>query len=170
MLFQIKNRWSGEVIFETEAVSIKVAVEMAIKSNANLSEANLSWADLSNANLSWADLSWADQHFIRDDFWAVLASAPFEIEGLRQALIEGKVDGSTYEGECACLIGTIANVRGVSRHNLGALKPNSSRPAERFFMGIKKGDKPETNVNSKLALQWLDEFVSNMKSAFVNKS
>ena len=35
---------------------------------------------------------------------------------------------------------------------------DSSRPIEQFFLGIKVGDKPETNQFSKLALEWLEEF------------
>ena len=65
----IKNRWTGDIIWESKKTTYKEAVEEAIKSNADLSwadlsgadlsEANLSWAKLSNANLSWANLSGA---------------------------------------------------------------------------------------------------------------
>ncbi|SEO78942.1 pentapeptide repeat-containing protein [Nitrosovibrio sp. Nv6] len=133
----------------------------AYLSDADLSRANLSGADLSRANLSGADLT-----PIRDDLWSVLAAVPREVAGLRQALIDGRVDGSTYEGECACLVGTIANIRQEKYNDLGALKPNSSRPIERFFMGINKGDTPETNQASALALQWTDEFLFSMREAF----
>ena len=67
---KIKNRFSGEIIFESEHTSIKLTVKAAVKasinlSGADLSEANLSWANLSGANLSGADLfganlSWAN--------------------------------------------------------------------------------------------------------------
>jgi hypothetical protein len=40
---------------------------------------------------------------------------------------------------------------------------NASSPAERFFMGISKGDTPETNAVSKMALQWVDEFLALIK-------
>jgi hypothetical protein len=112
-------------------------------------------------NLSEADLS-----TIRDDVWAVLSSAPREAEGLRRALIEGRVQGTTYSGDCACLVGTIANVRGVSHESLGILKPKSDRAAERFFLAIRKGDTPETNVYSKLAVEWINEWLANMRAAF----
>lgn len=81
-------------------------------------------------------------------------------------MLEGRVDGSTYEGKCACLVGTIANVRGAKYDALGALKPNFSRPIECWFMGIKKGDTPETNVPAKWAAQWIDEWLVAVKSAF----
>lgn len=35
---------------------------------------------------------------------------------------------------------------------------------ERFFMGIKEGDTPKNNSASKLALQWLDEFLELIKA------
>ena len=85
MKFEIKNRFSGNIIFELETKSFKLCVETAVKykvdlfgavlSGADLSGANLfganlykvdlfgadlSGADLSGANLSWANLSWAD--------------------------------------------------------------------------------------------------------------
>ena len=65
MKIQIVNRFNMSVIFECEATSMKVAVELAVSKGinlyeANLSGANLSGADLSRANLSGADLSGAD--------------------------------------------------------------------------------------------------------------
>jgi Pentapeptide repeats (8 copies) len=130
-------------------------------SGVDLSGADLSGADLSGADLSGADLSWATLDPIKADFWMILLSAPFEVAGLRLALIEGRVDGSTYEGDCACLVGTIANVRHASYKELG-IKPDSTRAAERWFMGIKKGDTPETNQVSKITVKWLDEFTSKL--------
>jgi len=64
---QIKNRWTGDIIYESEKTTYKEAVEEAIESKANLSEANLSGADLYRANLSEADLSGADLY--RAKFW-----------------------------------------------------------------------------------------------------
>ena len=43
-LFEIKSRWSGEVIFRLETESFKLCVEAAVKSGADLSRANLSGA------------------------------------------------------------------------------------------------------------------------------
>ena len=56
----IKNRWTGDIIWESKKTTYKEAVEEAIKSNADLSWADLSGADLSEANLSGAKLSGAD--------------------------------------------------------------------------------------------------------------
>src|SRR3972149_2253838 len=65
MIIKILNHFDSKVIFECEADSLKIGVELAVKSRANLSgadlsRANLSGADLSRANLSGADLSRAN--------------------------------------------------------------------------------------------------------------
>jgi Pentapeptide repeats (8 copies) len=140
-------------------------------SGANLSWANLSGADLSGANLSGADLSGADLRsagltLIRDDLWAVLSSAPNEVAGLLAALREGRVDGSTYVGACACLVGTLANVRHCEVYAIPGLTPNSARPIERFFCGIRPGDTPETNAVSKLAAEWTEDWLTRMQATF----
>ncbi|WP_230679866.1 pentapeptide repeat-containing protein [Pontibacter rufus] len=122
-------------------------------SDANLSDANLSYANLRGANLRGADLS-----DIKNDFWDVLLRAQNEIEGLKAAVIEGRINGSTYQGDCACLVGTIANIRHREYHHLENLKPDSSRPIERFFLAIRKGDTPESNAASKIVLEWIKEF------------
>ena len=59
MLFEIKNRYIGNVIFKLETESFQLCVEAAVKSGANLYNANLSGADLSGADLSGAYLSGA---------------------------------------------------------------------------------------------------------------
>ena len=62
MLIQIKNRWTGNLIFEGEFDCLRDAVAKARANlyGANLSGANLSGADLSGANLSGANLSGAN--------------------------------------------------------------------------------------------------------------
>jgi uncharacterized protein YjbI with pentapeptide repeats len=57
---QIKNRFTGLIIFESEKTTWKEAVEEAKNSEADLCGADLSEADLSGADLSEADLSGAD--------------------------------------------------------------------------------------------------------------
>ena len=56
MKFKIKSRLDGKIIFELETCSLKLCLEAAIKSGANLYGADLSRADLSRADLSRADL------------------------------------------------------------------------------------------------------------------
>ncbi len=128
-------------------------------SGANLRYANLRGANLRDANLRGADLSGANLRSFKADFWAILTTARKEIPGLITAMREGRVDGSTYSGECACLVGTIANVRHVSADTL---ERDSSRPAEQWFLMIKKGDKPGDDSGGGFALQqaleWAEEY------------
>ena len=60
MKFEIKSWLAGAVLFSVETASLKLCVELAVRSGANLSGANLSRADLYGANLSGANLSRAD--------------------------------------------------------------------------------------------------------------
>jgi hypothetical protein len=136
-------------------------------SDANLSNANLRYANLSNANLRYADLSNANLEPIKVDFFVVLLHGLPEIEFLKQNIISGKIDGSTYNGECACLSGTLYN--GATVHN-GIYEADiknkilacrdAGRPIEVFFAGIRPGDTPENSQFSKIALEWLEEFDS----------
>jgi hypothetical protein len=60
MKFEIKHRFSGNILFSIETDNFRLAIEAAVKSDANLRNADLSDADLSDANLRNADLSDAD--------------------------------------------------------------------------------------------------------------
>jgi alkylated DNA nucleotide flippase Atl1 len=134
---------------------------------ANLSGANLSGANLSGADLSGAYLSGAYLRPIKADFIEVISQAPREVPALIEALKAGRVDGSTYTGECACLVGTIAHARGVNVDSVEFDIPkDSSRPIERFFMSIRKGDTPETNAASKIALEWAEGWYAMVSRAF----
>ena len=128
-------------------------------SDANLYGANLYGANLRDANLRGADLSDANLRSFKADFWAILTTARKEIPGLITAMREGRIDGSTYSGECACLVGTIANVRHVSADTL---ERDGSRPAEQWFLMIKNGDKPGDDSGGGFALQqaleWAEEY------------
>ncbi|MFK4444666.1 hypothetical protein ABH944_004830 [Caballeronia udeis] len=132
-------------------------------SGADLRGAYLSGANLRDADLRDADLRGADLLPIKADFIEVISRAPLEVPALIAALKEGRVDGSTYEGPCACLVGTIANTRGIDYRTIA---PDASRPAERLFMNIKKGDTPETNRVSAIALGWAEEWLATQRAAF----
>jgi hypothetical protein len=174
---EIKNRWTGTIIFEysKENNTIKDTVEAAIKAKANLRWADLRWANLrwanlseanlSEADLSEADLSEADLSVIKADMFYVLLYGKAEVPFLKQNIIDGKIDGTTYDGECACLSGTLEN--GAKAHNGETEKikiasilscRNSDRPIERFFLAIRQGDTPENNPVSKIVLEWIEEW------------
>jgi hypothetical protein len=147
-------------------------------SGANLSEANLSEADLSRANLSWADLSradlsdadlsdanlsraylsWANLSIIKNDFWSKLLKLKHEIPAFKEKIKEGKINGSCYEGECCCFVGSFANIRNVNYKSLEGVYPDSRSPTERWFLAFKEGDTPENSQVSKITMEWIEEF------------
>src|SRR5271157_5776816 len=62
MKLEIKNRWSGQIIYQDEAESFKALVIVAIKSGADLRGADLHGANLRGADLHGADLRGANLH------------------------------------------------------------------------------------------------------------
>jgi len=123
---------------------------------ADLSGADLRGAALIDADLRGADLSGADLRQFKADFFMILAMGHAEVPHLIRALREGKVDGSTYDGECACLVGTLEN-GGAS-----GIPHDSSSPAEQWFVPIRKGMKPGDNneggFRAAKALEWALEY------------
>ena len=175
MKIEIKNRFTGAVIFayEKENNTIKDTVEEAIRLNVSLEFAylenfdfrncNFRYADFKNCNFKYADFEYsnlesANLTAIKADFFEILSKAPNEIGGLKQALINGNINGCAYEGDCCCLVGTIANVRGCNYTELEGIIPNNSRPAERWFFGIKVGDTPKNSKIAKITLDWINEY------------
>ena len=180
MKVEIKNRWDDTVLYSADveadentpnSILLRLAVLAALEAKADLRyadlrSANLSYADLSYANLSYADLrsanlSYADLRSFKADLWMTLTQNRHEVPALIAALRDGRVDGSTYEGECACLVGTIANAKSV---NYDVLDHSASNHAEQWFAMIRKGDKPEDDsaggFASKMALEWSLEWLA----------
>ena len=86
-----------------------------------------------------------------------------EVQFLRQAIVEGRIDGTAYEGDCACLVGTLANARGKDYFDLCfdvGYRKSGYNPAEIWFWHIKEGDTPENNSFAKTALEWCDEMLA----------
>ena len=179
---EIKHRHTCAVLYSTEVddgdqYPVRTAVVRAVRAGANLIRADLSYANLggadlgganlSSANLIRADLSYANLGYsqaldpIRDDVRSVLDAAPAEVAGLLSALDAGKVNGTVYTGACACLVGTIANLRGCAVAALtGTLAPNSDRQAERWFLGIALGATPDNNPVAAITRDWICEWLS----------
>ena len=174
MKSKIVSRWNSKrILFECDlpddtpsGLVMRHTLEKAVSVGANLDGANLARASLDGASLARASLDGANLDNIKHDFFAVLLRATNEVAGLRLALADGRVDGTVYEGDCSCLVGTIAKVRACAYTGLGnGLAPQASRPAERWFLGIGKGDTPETNQISRITVEWLDEFVALLSAA-----
>lgn len=115
--------------------------------------------DGERADLRSADLRSADLILIKEDFFKRLALAKHEVAGLYDYLIRGKVEGSSYQAECACFVGTIAKVAKENYAHLSSgLLADSNSPTEIWFTGISKGDTPESNPISKITCEWVLEF------------
>jgi hypothetical protein len=126
---------------------------------ADLRDAKLREADLRGADLRDVDLRSANLNPIKEDFFNKLELAKGEVVGLYDHLIRGKINGSCYEGECACFVGTIANIRKEDyQHLTNGLRPESSSPTEKWFLGIRKGDTPQSNQIAGITKEWIEEF------------
>ena len=125
-------------------------------SDADLRGADLIGADLRGAVLSDAVLSDAVLRSFKADLWMILTMARHEVPALVEALRDGKVDGSTYTGGCACLVGTLENAGAVN------LPHSASSPAEQWFAMIREGDKPGDDTRGGFAaakaLEWATEY------------
>ena len=162
----IRNRWTNGALWEGDSGTIKDALIAALAADADLAGANLRGANLRGADLTGANLTGANLVICRDDIWAVLSGAPAEVPTLLAKLRAGEIDGTCYEGACACLIGTIANARHCHYTELATITPDSERPAERFFAAISKGDTPETSQPVKIAEGWIVDWLIRMQAAF----
>jgi hypothetical protein len=128
---------------------------------ANLGDADLRGADLRDANLWGANLGGANPAQIaeaRADFFVVLDASPNEVPALLEALRSGKVDGSTYQGECSCLVGTIATARGCAYDEIPGIEPDSERPIERWFSHILPRHIPAINSHALHAELWITQW------------
>ena len=155
---EIKHWMTGAVLFEFEKENNTVkdtVVEANLRGadlrGADLRGANLRGADLYSANLYGADLYKLPVDFINQcsrDILFILSCLKNEVPYLKKMLIEGKVDGSQYEGDCACLIGTLANGDGGLEKvckTIPFYEKGMQNMGETFFLNIRKGDTPENN-------------------------
>jgi hypothetical protein len=130
---------------------------------ADLTRANLTGANLTRVNLTGANLARANLDIIKKDFTVEVLKMPDELDALRLAIVEGRIDGSAYSGECACLAGTLAKARGIKNYHgedIDNFHANSSSPREMWFMMIHPGDTPGNNQASEIALGWLDRAIA----------
>ncbi len=129
---------------------------------ANLYGANLYGADLRGADLRGADLWQLPKEYINQasrDILSIFSYLTKEVKFLKEKLIAGEVDGSQYEGECACLIGTLANGDGGLDkvcQTIPFYEKGTQNAGEDWFLKIKKGDTPETNQFSAHVLKLIE--------------
>ena len=102
MMFEIKHRYSNEVLFSIEIGTLRLAVEAAIKSVANISGANLSGANLSRANLSGADLSGANLYGA--NLYGYISIGPI---GSRYSYLWTRWEESGFMVRTGCFTGTL---------------------------------------------------------------
>ena len=159
MKFEIKHRWNGEILFKIETDSWKLAVEAAIKAKADLRSADLRSAK--NIPQSYINICSRDMLFV---FEHLKSELPF----LRKALIDGKVNGTQYAGDCACLIGTLAKAKNITtlddiEKKICPLIPfydmGLHNPGEQWFWQIREGDTPDKSFFAKHAVELIDSIV-----------
>jgi len=139
---------------------------------ADLEGADLEGADLRGAYLEGADLRGAENlpqsliNICTRDMLYVFNALKEELPFLRAQLIAGKVNGSQYEGQCACLVGSLAGSKGqnktkddvkkfcekIKHYDIGL-----HNPGENWFWNIREGDTPKKSPFAKLALKLIDE-------------
>jgi hypothetical protein len=110
---------------------------------------------------------------VKEDFFSILDKAPWEAYAVRQAVVEGKIDGSTYgKSECCCIKGIIARNMGMeilsfstgqkfsATYGIDLEVLGNDSPLEKYIRFIKPGHAPENNKKCQQLLDWLDEFIT----------
>jgi hypothetical protein len=122
MLYEIKSRYDGRVLFSLECGSLKLCVEAAVKAKVDLSGAYLRGADLRGADLSGADLRGA---YLRgadlygaDLRGAYLRGADLYGADLRRAYLRGADLYGADLGEAKWRDGIILKRPPIQIHNL----------------------------------------------------
>lgn len=77
--------------------------------------------------------------------------------GFRERIVAGKVDGTSYTGECCCVLGHFSQERRVPHNMTPGWKPYN--PIEQFINNIREGDTPENSPWSAKLLEWTDGFL-----------
>lgn len=172
---EIKHYFTGKVLFEYESTNntIKETLVRAVSERADLRGAYLRGAYLEGADLRGAkNIPQSYVNICSRDMLFVFEYLKGELPGLRKALVEGKIDGTQYEGDCACLIGTLGKLDGGLK-NVCSMIPyyemGLHNPGEQWFFQIKEGDTPETNEFSKHAVMLIDMVLGKQKKVVKKK-
>lgn len=171
---EIEHWVTGSVLFayETEDNTLRKTLEKAVSGGADLRGADLRGAYLRGAYLQGADLEKLPVSYVNQasrDMLFIFQSLKSELPFLREKLIKGEVDGSVYEGDCACLVGTLANAENKSVEQVCEYIPfydkGTHNPAEAWFLNIIEGDTPDNNAFAKHALMLIDMVLKPRKKA-----
>jgi len=132
---------------------IRVDLEGANLEGANLEGATLRWSDLYKANLQNANLK-----NVNLKNTSVVIPNIHELPYLYKQLLEGNIDGTTYNGKCACLSGTLAHGEDDEDKLPQSIDDtrDSMRPIECFFFRIKPGDTPSNSWEVKDVIKQLE--------------
>ncbi|MBO1267068.1 hypothetical protein, partial [Arthrobacter cavernae] len=121
--------------------------------------ADLYGADLYGADLYGQTLDKLPRAFIEAcsrDILFIMEHLKAEVPFLKEKLLAGEVDGSQYEGDCACLVGSLAKGKETSVANVCSTIPyytkGTHNPGEQWFLNIHEGDMPADNAFSKHAV------------------
>jgi hypothetical protein len=153
----IINTVFDSLIWESEKETIKEAVEEKNKRDANLRDADLYGADLAKLPTDYINQCSRDMLFIFQCLKPELAE-------FRKKLIAGEIDGTQYEGDCACLIGTMGKLDGgISKvcKTISFYEKGTHNGGEAWFLNIHKNDTPENNEFSKHALLLVDQVLKS---------
>jgi len=87
-----------------------------------------------------------------------------ELPYLREKLLAGEVDGSQYNGECCCLVGSLAKAKNKDVDQLCSTIPyytkGTHNPGEQWFLHIREGDTPQNNQFAAHALKLIDSVLN----------
>ena len=109
---------------------------------------------------SGANLNGARLDRIEKDLVNRLSRVPTEVHGLLAALAAGRIDGSAYEGDCACFVGTVAKLRGCHYSRVANLAPDSESLTEKWFLAIRTGDTPDNHPVAAIVRDWIVEWMA----------
>ena len=127
---------------------------------ADLTGAFLTGVDLTRTYLTDANLTGANLTPVKRDLFDILDNAPHEVAGLLAELIAGRVDGTTYTGECSYLVGTVARLQGCDVSAVPGIPMRSERPAERWFLAIRPGHTPKNSTVAAITATWIEEWIA----------
>ena len=158
MKIQIKST-NGDLIFVHNELNntIKKTLEKAVSVYAYLGGANLGDANLGGAkNIPQLYINTCSQQMLY-----IFTQLKHELPRLRKKIVDGQIEGTQYEGDCCCLIGTLGGGNDECINTVVASMKYYDKglhnPAEQWFYQIREGDTPENSLFARHALKLIDE-------------